>query len=68
MQLITVCIGIYNTVTIGTTAAQALGISGMTNVIVRKVSIEVCLFIGMFLDYISIRLSVGACIHTLCLM
>ena len=66
MQLITVCIG--NTVTIGTTAAQALGISGMTNVIVRKVSIEVCLFIGMFLHYASIHLSVGACIHILCLM
>ena len=34
-----------STVTIGTAAAQSLGINGMNNVFIRKVSMQVCSFV-----------------------
>lgn len=56
-----------NTVTIGITAAQALGINAAmsTNVVVRKVNMMVCLFIGLF---VSPPVCPLVCINTACYM
>jgi len=44
-MLIKILVG--GTVTIGQSAAQALGINWMVNVIVKKVNIQVCLSVGV---------------------
>jgi len=44
-MLIKILVG--GTVTIGQSAAQALSINRMANVIIRKVNIQVCLSVGV---------------------
>ena len=52
-RLIYCSLVIGGAVTIGTAAAQALGINGMTNVVIRKVTMQVCLFVCLSLSYLS---------------